>query len=546
MTTSTRVSFALSVALILAACKAENPALTGTPKKPEPVSYSAPAPSPYAAEHEFKFNEKSVFKAQQDQHDKNEIQFSFQVQDAKGKSINKLQKSNIQVFENGKLVTPFDFDFSTRDIKQIAAIQLIVDVTRSMSKFIEPAKNVLISFLEKSARDHYHIRFCVSSFGDYVVKPCNRFYDNTNPDQLREARAEIERLHSYDAKNPKGLMSADPSNPELDPGMEDVEENPMRALLEAANVDWADADSRFSIVVTDVDFYSPDKPNKRQKDGKKTGLLAAPTMKEVNEAILKARTTVFAVTPSAPGYNSPIVTADGSTEKGITQVNNGDWFDFASVIKNAESINPILSRILNEQKTNYKIRYVVEDAGLDPTLALENRKIEVRTNPAGQVSIRGAKSTQPSGRNNYRTAWNISDYEVDARELEVTVNGQPTQYRLKGTEVVFDRAPEDAAQIEAKFRYVSPKLNLSVSPITVRGDANESNTRVFFNGKEARVNQDFVFQRSGQETNISLADGVWAAGDPFGIAARKGLHVKISVTPRQQGSPAAMAARPVR
>ncbi|NJM09822.1 MAG: hypothetical protein HC883_02700, partial [Bdellovibrionaceae bacterium] len=343
------------LAIVLTNCTVKAPDLTAAPRPAPPKVVEKPDPRTF--ERNFYFS-KSEATVQQGKYDNNEISLLFQVLDKDGKSVGNLKDGDFRVQENGFNVDKFKTSADIRKSSQVVDIVFVVDITGSMGPFIESAKIRLKEFIN-GTRGKYNVRLCLSTFGDFVVKKCDRFFDNKSTAQVREFVNELSRLS---IKRGQGE----------DPRYLDWEENSMRALTEATNSPWANESQRFVILVSDADFYSPDKPSKYLEAHQARPDTAAPSMKEVNQAIQRSQVKVFSVTPPATGYNSAL-----NGEPDITASSQGEWFEFARVISKEISLDSIFERILIRINTTYRLTYIVDqNQGLDPSLPIEKRKIE--------------------------------------------------------------------------------------------------------------------------------------------------------------------------
>lgn len=509
-TTSTATLVATTLALSLSACKATSPALTGPPRKVAPVSFAATKPDPKVFEGAFGFST-SEFTDTQARYDENQISVLFQV-NKDGKSVNGLTGKDLKVEENGVDVPKFELAANTERKDQVVDIAFVVDITGSMGPFIESAKLRLKNFIVTSHKKGYHVRMCLSTFGDMVVKHCDRFYDNQSDQQRSEFISDLSQLtiHRGQGEDPKIL---------------DWEENPMRALYDAAGTSWADGSQRFTILVTDADFYSPDKPNKHIAEHQANPETAAPTMSQVNQSVKNAGIKVFAVTPPATGYNAPL-----AGEGGVVQASGGEFFEFKQVVDGRISLDTILDRILLNIKTTYKLTYTVDKTpGLDATLPLEQRKIVIST-AAGTTENVVPSSSIATGRPNYKQTWKVSDQNIQAGSTQVFVNDKivdAQEYNATGTDVTFKSTPEPGAKIRVVFLYEALDKNLRREPMPIPGRADAQSTKVYLNGKPARA-EDIQFASTLEGgTNLSLADSVFASSDPYELKQNGGVRIRV-------------------
>ncbi|MBX3021973.1 MAG: VWA domain-containing protein [Bdellovibrionales bacterium] len=505
-----RLPLSAALVLVLANCKSESPALTGPGPKPTPASYATPRPDAKNFSKAFAF-ETAEATATQERYDENQVSVLFQVT-KDGQSVNGLTERNLRVTENGIPVTPFKIFADTQKLDQVADIAFVVDVTGSMGPFIESAKQVLTQFIRTTKNKGYHVRMCLSTFGDLVTQKCDRFYDNTSESQVSEF---VTRLTG---------LQVSKGNAEVKPYI-DKEENSMRALYEATGSPWEAGSQRFVILVTDADFYSPDKPGRFLEGHQSNPETVAPSMKQVNEVIAGSQVRVFAVTPSAAGYNSPL-----AGQKGVVQSSRGEHFDFFKVNKRQISLNSILDRILHSINTTYKLMYTVDKVtGLDPTLAVGARKISVTTD-AGTVTGKGITSSMPNGRPNYKKEFTISSSPVQPDSVQVFIDGaavNPSDFSATGGVVIFKNVPKAGSSLRFVYLYEAIDKNLRVEPIMIPGHTDARTTKVWLNGREAKA-EDLTFGRDmSGNTTLSIAPSAMASNDPYDIRRNNGVKMQV-------------------
>jgi hypothetical protein len=446
---------------------------------------------------------------QQEELDQNKTSLSFQVRLPDGTFVNDLKASDITVTENGIPFSGFQMSSNSQNIVQTVDIVFAVDVTGSMAPTIESAKSRLINFVQSSRARGYHTRMCLSTFGDYTVQRCNRFYDN-NPDdpsteaQITELISEISKLRALSGSQ--------------DPGGYDLNENPMRALIDASQAPWATSSQRFLILITDDGFlYSPGNQGA-------VGSLA-PKYTEVMSALASSQMTVFAVTPSLAGYNKKF-----SGSPGIVEASNGEHFLFSDLIAGRITLDTVLNRIIARVKTTYLVEYTVDQIrGLDPSLPLPARHIEVvlSNGMQGTVVVQGVQSNLPNGRPQYKKSWKLDDKSI--RSAKVKVNGVEVSsgFKIENGSLVFDQPPAAGAKIEISYQFESIKDNLKYESILLGKNEDLNALQVFFNGMKAR-GPDVVFEQTleGRWT-VRPSEKVLSSDDPFRIRDLGGLSIKI-------------------
>ncbi|OFZ28609.1 MAG: hypothetical protein A2622_05835 [Bdellovibrionales bacterium RIFCSPHIGHO2_01_FULL_40_29] len=458
--------------------------------------------------------ESSTTSYEQPQLESNETQLAFRVTMPDGTNVSGLETGDFSIIENSVPVNNFLVQSQSTTTKQNVDIIFAVDITGSMSPTIESAKTRLISFVQNSRAKGNHTRMCLITFGDRTVKNCDRFYDNnpadpTTQSQVDELISEISKL--------KALTGIS------DPGGSDLHENPMRALIDASKAPWTDKSQRFVILITDDGFlYSPG----NQGD---VGSLA-PRYSEVANAISTSQMKVFAATPSRAGYNRPF---QGSP--GVVEASQGEWFNFNDLIAGTITLDTILDRIMNRVQTTYLANYAIdENSGIDPTLALGKRKIEIllKNGASATVSIVSTQSNLPDGRKPYPKKFKLADKNIRRDSVRIKVNGEWVNSGVRLTdknEVEFDKAPPARAKVEFSFSYKDLKDSVQIAPIILK-DANldPESIRVILNGIDALPGDIELAKTLEGFISVRLSDSVLSANDPYSIVSNGGLIVQVA------------------
>lgn len=444
----------------------------------------------------------------------NETQLVFQALLSNGNHVSDLKQSDVEVLENGRAVPGIQLKANSQKIEQTVDIVFAVDITGSMQPTIESAKMRLINFVNKSRASGHHTRMCLVTFGDYTVKKCDRFYDNDPKDpktevQVRELISEISKLRALVGIN--------------DPGGSDLNENPMRALIDAAESPWAEKSQRFVILVTDDGFlYSPGNQGS-------VGNLA-PRYPEVLNAIQRSQMKVFAATPQRAGYNLPF---QGSPS--IVEASLGEWFNFASLINGTITLDTILDRIIERVQTNYVVQYKIEESmGFDPTVPLTNRKIEVKLKDGrvATVIVQSIQSNLPNGRETYKKKFKIgSSKKIHRDSIKVYVDGnRQAEFEVsEDGDLELPRPPKAKSKIEAYFTYSDLKDAVNLEAIVIRDPEVKSaaDLSVILNGKLASPQDIEVIETLEGYLSIRLNDSVLENIDRYGVRANGGLEVKV-------------------
>lgn len=476
-----------------------------------PEALPAIEPTALEAVESFKVNE-SQQNYTQDSLEQNQTTVSFKVKMANGLYLQNLLPSELTLKENGLEVPQFTLNKNSQEVKQTVDIAFAVDVTGSMTSTIESAKLRLTNFVRKSREAGYHTRMCLLTFGDYTIQKCDKFYDNNPSDsstlvQVEELISEITKLKAL-----KGTQ---------DPGGTDLNENPMRAVIDASTAAWAPQNQKFLILITDDGFlYSPGNQGA-------VGTLA-PKYIEVKEALAKSGIKVFAATPSLAGYDKPF-----RGEQGIVSLSQGEWFNFADLISGKITLDTILNRIIINVNTTFVAQYIVDEvSGLNPGLPLAERTIEVilKNGSVGTVESLIPQSNLPTGREQYKTEFKISDKKIRKNSAKVYVNGLEIKSGFKFTDdgkVQFAKAPPAGAQIKVVYKYDQLKDSITLRPITLQGEVDIKKLVVFINGLQVQTS-DYTVNKSLEGVyTLNLNDSVFTEADPYLIDQNNELQIRL-------------------
>lgn len=444
--------------------------------------------------------------------EENQTAISFQVRKPDGSLLQTLNANDFLLIESLIPVKKFTLTQNSLETKDVVDIAFVVDVTGSMSATIESAKIRLINFVRRSREIGYHTRMCLVTFGDYTIRRCDKFYDNNPNDpstsaQVNELISEITKLKAL--KGPS------------DPGGNDLNENPMRALIDTASAAWATNNQRFAILITDDGFlYSPGNSGA-------VGALA-PKYAEVKSALVNSKVKVFAATPALAGYNKNF-----GSELGIVALSQGEWFNFADLISGAITLDTILNRILTNVNTTFTISYVVDKIpGLNPALSLALREFQLQLlNPLlGTIQSLQFQSNLPNGRSDYKSEFGLSNKKIKKDSLKVIVNGLTVVKGFKLTNdghIKFDQAPLAGSVIKVSYFYEKIKDAISLKPILL-GQINPKSVVVLLNGIKANT-QDYTIEETIEGRYVvSLQDSALDDTDPYKIFANNGLHFDVN------------------
>ncbi len=446
--------------------------------------------------------------------DENKTKLSFQVENGSG-LLQNLLKSEIRVTENGVPITDFTLNKNSITNVTTADIIFVVDVTGSMAPTIEAAKQKLIDFVNNTRAQGYHTRMCLSTFGDYTVKKCTRFYNN-DP-KVASTETEVTELISEITKL-KALKGS------ADPGGYDLDENPMRAVIDAAGAPWSSDSQRFVILLTDAGFlYSPGN----------SGAVGsgAPMFSQVTAAIKQAQMKIFAVTPSLSGYDKKFGTADG-----IVAQSDGEWFKYSELVNGTITLNTVLNRILSSINTTFTVDYVLtSQSTLDATKPLSQRNIVLELVDSSKGVIKGLVTTSnlPDGRLPDQKLFVISNKKVNASRLFVYVDGvlQTSGYNLiDGKQIEFTKAPKGKSKVKIVYQYESIKDSISLTPIHLSVGADKIGFLKFtINGIPVDPQYYDTVSVDINTSSVILSDDIFSVDDPFKIADKGEMAISIRI-----------------
>lgn len=443
----------------------------------------------------------------------NKTSIAFQVQGPTGDLIEQLSKLNLKVTENGVPLPDFTLNKNSVSFKKTVDILFAVDVTGSMAPTIESAKKRLVDFIKNTRQQGYHTRMCLSTFGDYTVQKCTRFYDNdpkdpTTQTQVDELISEISKL--------KALKGSE------DPGGKDLDENPMRAVIDAALAPWGNDSQRFMILVTDAGFlYSPGNAGA-------VGPIA-PIYSDVLAAIQNSKMKIFAVTPSKAGYNQNF-----SGSPSIVKASEGEWFRYSDLVNGVITLNTVLNSILSQVNTTFYVDYTVtsQTPGLDPSLPLSQRHITIELLNLSIGVLKGqiVTSNLPDGRVPDQKKFAVSPKKLHPQKTKVYVDGvlKTKGYKfVEGGSVEFDQAQPAGAVIKVLYEYESLKDTINFKPILFNVPFDQvSRLKVYVNGMLASAAHYDLVVIDQNTASIIFNDAVFLK-DPYGIESKRSLDVIV-------------------
>ena len=444
--------------------------------------------------------------------EKNKTVISFQIKDNQGNFVQSIAESSLTIKENQAAVTQFSLNKNSLEIRSVVDIAFAVDVTGSMTSTIESAKVRLINFIKKSRESGYHTRICLITFGDYTLQKCDKFYDNDPADattlvQVAELISEITKLKALKGKQ--------------DPGGADLNENPMRAVIDAAQASWNPQHQKFLILLTDDGFlYSPNNQGA-------VGSLA-PKYSEIKESLKQSQIKVFAVTPSLPGYNRQF-----GSEESIVSLSQGEWFNYSDLISGKITLDTILNRIIIQINTTFFAEYVADEVDeIEAAKPISDRNIKIQLIDAnlGQLQSIQYKSNLPLGRQQYKNEFKITSKKILKDTLKVYLQGEELKsgYQvLDSGAIKFDKAPRADSKIKVVYQYALVKDAIILQPIILNKKINVSESQITLNGYVAKLEDYKLIQTLENQYSLVFADSVLSERDPYKIIEHQGLNVII-------------------
>lgn len=442
---------------------------------------------------------------------KNEVSLNLNVTQM-GNNVFNLEKEMIRLSHENVNINNFNLIKSSMQTDQVIDIAFVVDVTASMDTFIEDAKTRLVSFINSSLRNGIRTRMCLSTFGDYTVKKCDRFYDNDpkNPStqiQTQELISEISKLRAL-----KGFE---------DPGGKDFDENPMQAVLDVSQAPFRNEAQKFVILVTDAGFlYAPQNPGSLGN--------RAPNLNAVAEAIANSQITIFGITPVLPGYTSSL-----NGVNGIVQQSGGEHYLFQSVMNGQINLNQILDRVLDRVKSSYILTYVLDDySQIDILKPVEFTSIKLDVvNGSSPVKVDDIKyqATFPDGRPQYIQEWKFSNEKIDEASVQVYVNNKfvnPSEYLISDGNLKMKQPPALSSNVLIKYKYEEQSKNIHLKPLFLNRIVNEDELIISLNGIAPREG-DLIFHRDLKNDLSVVIISEALNDDYYKISQNGGLFVDI-------------------
>ncbi len=430
-----------------------------------------------------------------------------------GQDLSNIDRSMIQLTHQNVSINNFTLENTSVQKDNIIDIAFVIDVTGTMSTFIEDAKARIINFIQTSMNKGIRTRMCISTFGDYTVKKCDRFFDNdpANKDSISQTQELISLITSLRAFKGKGQ----------DPGWPEYDENPMQAIIDVAKAPFRPEAQKFVIMVTDAGFlYSPQNPG--------TLGIKAPNLNAVAQAIRDSQITIFGITPFLPGYTSEL-----NGLPSIIAQSRGEHYLFASVINGEVTLNQILDRVLDRVRSTYILTYNIDDyPQLNPSSPVDYKQIEVKINdPKAEVKLEDLKmqASFPNGRPEFIQNWNLSNESINSSSVKVWVNQKPLnkdQFEIKSSNLRLKQPPALGANILVKYLYEDKNKNIRSFPIFLNRAVVAEELMITINGIQARTG-DVNFERDlNQDLSIMILPQA-LQDDHYQVEKFQGLYVDI-------------------
>lgn len=430
-----------------------------------------------------------------------------------GEDVSILEKNMIQVTHSGVPIKNFELVNTSLQKDNVIDIAFVVDVTGTMSVFIEDAKARIINFIQTTRSNGIRTRMCISTFGDYTVKKCDRFFDNNpaDPNSLAETEELISEITSLRAFKGQGQ----------DPGWPDFDENPMGAIIDISKAPFRSEAQKFVIMVTDAGFlYSPQNQGSLGAN--------APSMQAVSKAIEDSQITIFGITPYLAGY-----TSDLNGLPSVIAQSSGEHYLFQSVINGEITLNQILDRVLDRVKSTYVLSYVIDDQPqLNPSLPVNYQEVKVVVqDPKSQVILEDLKiqATFPDGRPEFIQEWQLSQDAIDAESVEVWVNASKlakNQFEVVASKLKLKQPPALSSKIRTRYKYADNYKNIRTRPLYLNRQVNENDLIIMINRQVARA-EDIYFERDlNRDLSVIILPHA-LQDDYYKIEDNGGLYIDI-------------------
>jgi hypothetical protein len=443
----------------------------------------------------------------QDQTETSRTSIFFKVEDSDSNPVFGLQAQDFVVTENSEDVRVFRLGSNQISLGQRADIVFVVDHTASMGSTIEETKRRVGDFVANLRQRGSDVRLCLVSFRDRTTKKCEVFVED-NP-----ATAQNENLESF-LRDMNALRTGG--------GGGTLDEGQLKALMDAALSPWRGNSQRAAILLTDAGFlYSPNNQGAIGRD--------APEYQSFLNVVRPSQMSIFAVTPSKAGYNSPFQRLPA-----MTSFNGGAWFNYAEMVAGRISLASILDQIAERIGVQYVVEYESsQNPNLNPNLPLSARRIAIslKVSSRNRVQIQQVSSNFPQGRPQGKSRFRLSrEARTQTGERQVLLNQRPISqgFRLEKRELVFDQPPESNAEILVRYTPENLRDAFSIQTMILPKDLEVSSLSVKLNSQRVPLENLGLSRNSNGDFVFDPSSIVFKEGDPFELVRRRELRIEIS------------------
>ena len=452
--------------------------------------------------------------------EKNKTTLFFQAFDRHGLNIRDLQKDNLHLSENGIRIENYTLSSERQRFDHKLEIAFAIDTAGSMGKYIDMVKNNIVDFVNELEAGQIDVNLCLVTFRDSVERRCSFFYpDNPLTPQNENVLRFLDTL----------------SRLELHSGYNEYHENVLGGTLAAArNTPWSSGSQRMMILATDALFWIPlhfranfynSRPESRN----------APEYEAVLNELTENNIQLFALTQDYQGFSKSYFNEHPS----LVRATSGLWFNIKTLEE--RSMQAVFDHIRDQLNIFYKIEYFVEDQeGLNPFLALENRKIDLTANATQnsyeqniQMEIQNIHSNLPEGASHLLSKWSLNEPDIKKDNIIVTVNGIEKKleedFLIEDGQIFFTEPPSNGSEIIVTYELEELVNNIQKHPLNLSSTQREvSNFSLLLNEKEVDQTYFEIRQANDGRFSLYLNDSVFSDEDPFNIRESNGLSISLS------------------
>lgn len=440
------------------------------------------------------------FVHQQDVYPQNKITAQFQVLDANNLTINGLGKDRFVVTENGLNVSNFNLSQQNVGIQKDADIVFVLDVTTSMTPYIDKVKQRVRSFVDALAKSNIRSRLCMVQMTDNVEKVCDKWVED-NP-----ATGNNENFDDF-MKKLKAISVHD--------GGSQVDEGQLAAFEAASQTPWHNGAQRVAILISDAGFhYSPGNADEGNY---------VPTYPHTLDMIRAAGMQTFIISIFKPGYDR-----DFGSLPSMTKATGGAFYNISDVLTGKTDMAEIFNNIAGNLLTTYTLDYSVDDnSNLDATLPFAQRNIRIFVDPTvkGTVKMSSIGSSLPNGHAALPNKFDVSTKEMWLKSVKIKVNGNlvTSGVSFNSHSVLFDKAPAQGSLLDVGYYHSTLRDDLMFNPVVFK-----STNNIELKQLEVKANgvvlKNFQFEATlldAKTLRLELKDTVFDAdSDPFEIVKR--------------------------